>query len=334
MWWFCLTSVATLLLQSFAILAPLSALVAAIALQPRWFRSHWRVLVVPMGILLAATVSFEVLAARQRGQIAWIQALSGKGLAIALLGPASFGRFYEIAVVGITIGAIALLIRTWSRSSLRPTRFDFEILTISFAWAALPTAILIAVSLLVKPIYVSRYVTASAPGLAIVVAFLSIRALDMAAPLWTVRARAFIGSSALAIAVLVIFACSIPTAQGVSENIKGAAQYLAVHVGPSDETAFPDRSLTAGITYYLRVDDKTVASWPQLTEQQPQIEECDLRQDGQTLASASNDVWLVDDGSVPGTPEFIATLKHKGYVQTSTKSFVGIQVIRLVRIAH
>ncbi len=60
-WWFCVASIATLLLHLFAILVPLSVLVAVAVLKPQTFRGKWRALTAPIGLMLATTVSFAIL---------------------------------------------------------------------------------------------------------------------------------------------------------------------------------------------------------------------------------------------------------------------------------
>ena len=128
-WWFCLASLATLLLQMFAILAPFSVLVAAIALKPRMFRGKWRALIAPTGLILAAAVSFAILGVSQRSQIAWIPSpFAGAQLMRAVAGPASGGHDrYAIFVLAIVIAAIAAGLwaggrgAPWTRSPRPPT---------------------------------------------------------------------------------------------------------------------------------------------------------------------------------------------------------------------
>jgi hypothetical protein len=225
----------------------------------------------------------------------------------------------------------ALCMRAWSRGSPRPTRPELEPFIIFLAWAAFPTATLVAVSLF-KPVYFDHYVTASAPGLALVVGLVTDRALDLAAAGWAARARSVIGGIAVVVTALVIFWCSVPAAQQVSENLRGAARYVAVHVGRGSEVALPDHSLTAGIDFYLRSDHETVATWPQLAAQ-PYIEGLDLKQDRRTLSRAPNDVWLVDDGSVTGTSAFVRVLGQAGYVRSDTTHLVGVAVVHFRRLA-
>ena len=331
MWWFCLASIATLLLQMFSILAPLSVLVIVFALKPRMFRSQWRELIAPIGLMLASAVSVAALASSQRQQIDWIPPLEGQRLVKAMLGPAAGSEIYAPVVLAIVIAASALCLLAWSRGSLRPRRLELDFFAISLAWAALPTVTIIVASLLVKPVFDPRYVTSSAPGLAIAVSLLTTHAFGVIATRWAVWSRAVIGGAALAIAALIIISAgAVSAATSVQENLSGVAQYLAVHVGSDGQIALPDHSLTAAIDYYLRRDHKPVATWPQLTEQ-PFIEGFDLRQDHQTLANAPNNVWLVDDGTVAGTSGFIVLLARRGYVRSDIVHFFGVKAVHFRR---
>ncbi len=214
-WWFCVASLATLLLQMFAILAPFSVLVAAIALRPRMFRGRWRALVAPIGLILAAAVSFVILGVSQRSQIAWIPSpFRGAQLMRAIAGPASGGHdHYAIFVLAIAIVAIAAGLWAVSRGSFGRARLDLRLLAILLAWATLPTATLVAGSL-VQPVFLDRYVTSSVPGLAIALAVLTAWAFNGIAVRLAVRSRVIVESAALGIAAVVLFfAFSVPAAQ-------------------------------------------------------------------------------------------------------------------------
>ncbi len=214
-WWFCVASLALLLLQMFAILVPLSVLVAAIALKPHMFRGKRRASIAPIGLMLAATLSFAMLGASQRSQIGWIPSpFAGAQLMRATAGPASGGHDHY-AIVLLTIAIMATAACRWARRGgcLRPARLDLRLLAIMLAWAALPTATLVAASL-VRPVFLDRYVTSSVPGLAIAAALLTACAFNRLTVRLTDRSRAAVGSAALGIAaVILFFAFSIPAAR-------------------------------------------------------------------------------------------------------------------------
>ncbi len=227
-WWFCAASIATLLLHMFAILVPLSVLVAVAALKPRTFRGKSRALIAPIGLTLAATVSFAILGMGQRSQIAWIPSpFAGAQLTRAMAGPASGAHSrYAVFVAAIAIVAIALCLRARRRSGFRPARLDCRLLAILLAWAALPTATLVAGSL-VKPVFLDRYVTSSVPGLAIALSLLTASAFNGVVFRSAERWHVIVASTVLGVAALILFiASSIPAAQvtyseAVSQGLTG-----------------------------------------------------------------------------------------------------------------
>jgi hypothetical protein len=333
-WWFCLACVAAVLLQMFSVLAPLSVLGVAVALRPQMFRAQRRELIAPIGILLAAPASFAVLTAHQAKQISWIRFGHGlRSVAGSLLGPAYDGqKAYTAAVLAVVLAGIGLRLLAWRRSRFRPTRRELDFFTIALGWAFLPTLALVAMSF-VKPVYLTRYVSASAPGLAIAVGLLTASAFDLIAVRWADGSRLSVGGTALAIfALVVVSTCSVPAAQRVAQNLNlpVAAQYLVGHVGHEGEAALPDHSLTTGIDYYLRINHEKLRIWPQLAEQ-PHIDGLDLRQDRQATASAPDDVWLLEDGSFPRTSGFIATLKQNGYSWVGTTQLPGVRILHFRR---
>jgi mannosyltransferase len=252
--WFCLAAIATLLLQMFALLAPLSVLVAAVALKPEMFRRRWRSLIAPIGLMLTVALAFAMLAASQRGQIAWIPSLfEGRQLITAMTGPASGAHsLYAMVVLAVVTVAIALCLRARSRGRFRPARRDLELLALLLAWAALPTAAL-AASSLVKPVFVDRYVTSSVPGLAIAIALLAARAYNVTAAPWAQRSRVIVGGSVLAIAAAAVwFACSLPAAQALYQTPLARGQSSpkepAVGLGVQAQLSLPPPSPPPGTT--------------------------------------------------------------------------------------
>jgi len=336
MWLFCLASIAALLFQMFTILVPLAALAVVIVVEPRRVRNQWRGLIAPVALVMAIATAFGTVAASQRSQIDWITSLHGKGLMIALLGPLYAIGEPSLAVAGLALVlmsivtvAVVMCLQARRRGSFRPTRHELDIFAICVAWAVLPTVALIAASL-VTPVYTSRYVTASAPGLALAVGLLTARALEVAVPRWTVRPSVVTGGVAAGMVALVVSACSLPAAQSVIDNLQGAARYLGLHVGPDAEMATTDHALTASIEYYLQGNHNSVAIWPQLPEQL-NIGDFDLRQNRQILSDAPQNVWLLDNRAVAGTSRFIAMLTRNGYVRSGTKYFVGDPVVHFRR---
>jgi len=333
MWWFCVASVATVLLQVFAVLAPLSVLVVALGLRHGTVRREWRSLVAPLGVLLAGVLAVVGFGATQRGQIAWIPPFHGRQLVKAVLGPTYGGSgTYSAVLVVVVVVALILCLRARRLGTLRTARTDLELLAVSVAWAVVPTLVLVAVSL-VRPVYVDRYVTASVPGLAVAVALLVARGFGATTVSWAARTRAVVGVAALVVVLAVIIPRgTMVAAEYVPENLQQAAQFLVVHVGPGGRAALPDHSITTGVEYYLGGAHPSVATWPQLAVQ-PYIEGLDLAQGGQALAHAPDDVWLVDDGSVAGTRAFVTVLTRAGYAPAGTTRLPGVDIRHFHRSA-
>ena len=213
-WAFCAASIATLCLHLFAVLAPLSVLVAAVVFEPGKFHGRWRTLVAPLGLVLAAALTVASLGAGQRSQIAWIPTpFAGAQLVRAVEGPASGGHAAYVIVV-LTTAAASAATCLWARrgGSLR-THLDLRLLGILLAWAALPTATLVAASL-VRPLFLDRYVTASVPGLAIAVALLAACAGHSVAARSAPRTRDVVAGVVLTgVAVVLFVAFALPAAQ-------------------------------------------------------------------------------------------------------------------------
>ena len=113
------------------------------------------------------------------------------------------------------------------RGGLGRAHLDLRLLAILLAWAALPTATLVAGSL-VQPVFLDRYVASSVPGLAIALALLAAWAFNGIAVRVAVRLRDIVESAALGTAAVVLFfAFSVPAAQltygeAISQGLPGA----------------------------------------------------------------------------------------------------------------
>ena len=329
LWWFCAASVGALLLQMFSVLAPLAALGAVLCLRHRSFRDDRGALAGPTVVLAVATVVVVGAGAGQRGQIAWIPGFTGSGLAQAALGPAFGGSLRYTAVVAVSaVASLGYCLVAWRRGRFRPGAPLLGNLAVALAWAAVPAALLVAVSL-VRPIYVDRYVTASVPGLAVVLGLLLSHAVHLAAAGRPARSRAA-GAVLVALTALVGIACTVPSARAVPEDLRQAAGYLVLHAGTGSMVALPDHSVTTGIEYYVTGDGREIRLWPQLAVQ-PRIEGLDLRTDDATVAGASEDVWLLDDQSTAGVGAFVTMLERSGYTRVGTANLPGLAIVHFRR---
>lgn len=264
-WSFCAASLATVCLHLFAFLAPLSVLVAAVVLEPRTFRGRWGSLIAPLGLVCGAALAVATLGADQRSQIAWIPTpFRGAQLWRAVEGPASGAHAaYAVVVLATAIASAATCL--WARrGGSRRARLDPCVLGIVLAWAVLPTVALVAGSL-VRPIFLDRYVTASAPGLAVAIALLAACAAHSVAVLPARRSRVVAQGALTGIAAVVLFllfavpAARLTYAEAISQGtvrVRGVCSIAAREArerpapGPlgsvSDSTSSSPRSGAAG----------------------------------------------------------------------------------------
>jgi len=323
LWIFSLLAIAVVMLQFFMVLAPLSVLGACAVLKPQLFRREWRKMLPPVALLAAAGVTFLALVARQQGQVAWISGLTPKLLGEDLEGPASSTAghlIYPALVAVLAILSVAVCILGWRRHSLRLSRFEVDRIVIFISWAAVPTVLLVLVTA-VKPVYVDRYITASVPGMAIALALLLTYAMRAIGTPTSLPKRTFVGGAVIA-GLAVLIANSVAIASSTSEDLRGAAQYIARSASRTSEVAVPGHFLTTGVEYYLDRVNSTLRLWPQMSGQRFN-DGLVLREGEGTFATAPNNVWLVDDGSIKGTNGFIASLKRHGYMRVTGKSFHG-----------
>jgi mannosyltransferase len=325
---FCVFSLIALAFHVFAVLGPLAVLVTLFLMRTRRFQQQWRGIVPPLAATLLISVAYSFSVVGQRQQVGWIPRAS----LVDLYGPAEGyprnGRLLFAALVLLPLAfALACILR--QRGNRREPKDSVfrENLSIALAWAALPTVGLIAVSF-VKPLYVDRYVTASAPGMALAVGLLLAKALTLnGANESTWKRRAEVAAWGVIVAGLAVNSAVI--ASTTYENYKGVATYLEHRVGPLDEIALPDHGVATSTEYYLRDRRDSPSTWPEVPSQ-PYILGLDLRESDEAFAAAANNVWVVEDETT-GLRAFLDALSRHGYVNTGTDSFWDL---RTVTVAH
>ncbi|OBG68690.1 glycosyltransferase family 39 protein [Mycobacterium sp. E3339] len=120
------------------------------------------------GVTAAAAVGamapFLLTVAGQAHQISWIAPIGRRTLEDVVV-QQYFERSPPFAVLSALV--IAAAIAVWSvRAPL--ARADRQLLTLAAAWLALPTAAIVIYSALVHPIYTPRYLSFTAPGMALI----------------------------------------------------------------------------------------------------------------------------------------------------------------------
>lgn len=330
LWMFSGLSLLVAAMQLFSLLAPVSMLLCVVVVRPALIRDRVRALIAPVGVLAVVSLAWVVACAGELGQVNWI---AGESTASRLFeeirGPA-IGQLYDLALFVIVATVVFKLAAVWTpdvrNAVTRDVRQQRDALAVMVGWALVPT-VLLALASFVHPIYSVRYVAASAPGLALLVSFVFVRAF----PSTFSRSRhpestgqrppnRVVGAVCAIAAVLLVIGY-IASASGLQEDLESPARYVAAHVEPGDVLALPDHAITAAFTYYLADDARRVALWPQLGVRQRYVEGFDLalRPSGRWPRR----IWLLDDGTVAGVSQFATVLHDRGYKIVEQKGFRG-----------
>ena len=122
--------------------------------RPRW---HWALAALAA---CAATAPFLFFAQTQLFQVGWISPLGARTVGMMLVDQ-YFDRSVPVAVSSGLLIVVGLV--SWRRAGWRPRR----IVTISLAWILLPTLAVLGYSLLHDPVYYPRYLSFTAPAMAL-----------------------------------------------------------------------------------------------------------------------------------------------------------------------
>ncbi|KKC02037.1 glycosyltransferase family 39 protein [Mycobacterium nebraskense] len=114
---------------------------------------------------VAAMVPFLVTVAGQAHQIAWIAPIGRRTLEDVVV-QQYFERSPPFAVLSALVIAAAMAL--WLSRSAPLARADGQLLALATAWLALPTAAILIYSALVHSIYTPRYMSFTAPGMALI----------------------------------------------------------------------------------------------------------------------------------------------------------------------
>jgi mannosyltransferase len=334
-WTFCVLAVLATAMQLFSLLAPASMLVCVLLVRPGLVAQRLRALRAPLVFLAIVSVAWVIACMREVGQGNWIgNESSASRLAAEIRGPI-VGQLYDFVFVAILVLAIAKLAVVWTggerEAVVARIRGDRDVLALTIGWVVVPTLVLSIVSF-VHPIFSVRYVAASAPGAALLAAFVCVRAFPtifhrsagsdrLAQGRPRIRTVATVG-----VAAAVLLAVGyVSSASALQEDLQSPAQYIAQHRQEGDVVALPDHALTSAISYYLERDGRPVPLWPQVGVRQRYVEGFDL------LLNPSGGlpprVWLVSDGSVPGVTRFERRLESDGYVLSYYKVFLGSSLL-------
>lgn len=119
------------------------------------------------GIVVVALTPFAIVVVGQAHQIKWVAPIGHRTIEDVVI-----QQYFERNPVFAVLSALIVLaaIVCWVRASRPWTLADRQLLTLSIAWLVIPTALIILGSVLAHPIYTPRYLTFTAPAMAIALA--------------------------------------------------------------------------------------------------------------------------------------------------------------------
>ena len=335
LWAFSISALLATAMQLFSLLAPLSMLFGVLVVRPGLIAQRLRALFAPIAVLGVLACAWVIACIGEVGQVNWIANESIETRLLAEVRGPVVGQLYDFVLIVLAVVIVTKLALVWNGGGrdavVERVSQDREILGLTLGWAVIPTLILSIVSF-VHPIYSARYVSASAPGAALLAGFVCVRTFpktldaarlsDQTAGRRTrIRAARTVGAAA---AVLLVIG-SIGSASSLQEDLKGPAEYAAQYWEPGDVIALPDHAITSAIDYYLTNARRPILLWPQLGVRQRYVEGFDL-----VLHPSGPDprrVWLVSDGSVAGVMRFEKLLDSEGYVVRGFKQFNGSSIL-------
>jgi hypothetical protein len=331
LWAFSVLAFLATAMQLFSLLAPVSMLVAVLVVRPKLFAQRLRVLLAPIAALVVSSGALVIASIGEVGQVNWIANQSiGNRLLDELRGPL-VGQLYDFVLFVLLVVTLVKFASIWNRDVrdrvVDRVSQDRDILALTIGWTVAPTVILAVLSF-DHPIYAARYVAASAPGAALLVGFLCVRAfpqiLDPSRradrnPNRNLGSR-LMAAFGLALGILLVIG-DLTSASAQQEDLQSPAQFAAQHAQNGDVIALPDHAITSAIDYYLARDKRHINLWPQLGVGQPYVEGLDLSQ--HPSGGFPSRVWLVSDGSVPRVTRFERVLEEDGYRLEGQKQFNG-----------
>ncbi|OBI11092.1 glycosyltransferase family 39 protein [Mycobacterium sp. E2497] len=116
-------------------------------------------------VAVGAMAPFLLTVAGQAHQISWIAPIGRRTLEDVVV-QQYFERSPPFAVLSALV--IAAAVALWLSGSAALARADGQLLALAAAWLTLPTAVILAYSAVVHPIYTPRYMTFTAPGMALI----------------------------------------------------------------------------------------------------------------------------------------------------------------------
>ena len=337
-WAFSVLALLATAVQLFSLLAPVSMLICVLVVRPRLIAQRLRVLLAPIALLAVVSGAWIVACIRYVGQVNWIASESTNGRLLAEVRGPVIGQFYDLVVLIIVVLAAAKVAAAlWNRDRrdavVHRVSADRDILALTIGWTVIPTVVL-SIASFVHPIYSDRYVSASAAGAPLLLAFICVRvfpeALDSSGVSDQIANRRLsrrIMATLGVTAAYVLVVSYLSSASALQEDLHSAARYAATNRQNGDVLALPDHAITSAVDYYLSSDNRRMPLWPQTGVRQHYVEGFDLLLTPSSTGVFPRRVWLVTDGSVPGLERFESVLEYEGYVLSDEKRFTGVTLL-------
>lgn len=122
--------------------------------------------VITTALACAAVTPFVLTAVGQVHQIIWIAPIGRRTLEDVAV-QQYFERSPPFAIVSALVAATAIAL--WCFTSAQLGQADRQLLTLAIAWLVIPTALVVACSAFVRPVYTPRYLCFTAPAMALIV---------------------------------------------------------------------------------------------------------------------------------------------------------------------
>jgi hypothetical protein len=337
-WMFSVLALLATAMQLFSLLAPVSMLVCVLVVRPKLIRQRLRVLLAPLALLALASGAWVFASVGEVAQVNWIANESTETRLLAEVRGPVIGQVYDLVILLIVALALfklaAVLGNGYRDAVVDRLSKDRDILALTFGWALVP-ALLLSVASFAHPIFADRYVSASAPGAALLAALICVRTF----PRILDRRRASdhptkggLPSRLMATlgvaATVVLVVAYVGSASAQQEDLQGPARFVAQHARNGDVIALPDHAITSAVEYYLAGSKRSLPLWPQLGVGQRYVEGFDLSL--HTSGGSPRRVWVVEDGSVPGVTHFEKVLLKSGYGGRSYTQFNGAAVLLFI----
>lgn len=128
-----------------------------------------RTIVLPFAITsviaVCAVAPFVVVVAGQVHQISWVAPIGHRTIEDVTV-QQYFERNPPFAILSVLV--VLAAVASWLRSSRQPAEGDRQLLTLTLAWLVIPTALIVIWSAVAHPIYTPRYLTFTAPAIALI----------------------------------------------------------------------------------------------------------------------------------------------------------------------